>query len=150
MWTKFLEKWRLKVTFPHSSGKSVPSTGDRSRGPGRNCTAPFCPLSAELRGLGGRGGWGSGQGEQPVQRPLRQETFLPVQRMAKVHVEWMSKEMWERREQKMLSVWHEGRGIQIHIPRKAVVTERPPRCSRSSPLHRLPLLCFLSQHTCRF
>ena len=50
---------------------------------------------------------------------------MPVQRMARspVWLEWMSKEMWERRGQRSNEVCGvEDKGMQIYIPRKAVLT----------------------------
>ena len=86
-------------------------------------------------------------------KALRQGAFLPVQRMARSPwLEWMSKEMWERRGQRSNEVCGmKDEGIQIHIPRKAVVTREATTVNTLLPIaHRLPLLCFLSQHTCRF
>ena len=45
----------------------------------------------------------------------------------------------------------EGEGIQIHLPRRAVSREATTVNTLLLPFaRRLPLLCFLSQHTCRF
>ena len=150
-------KVTAQVTFPHESGKSVPSTGDRSRGPGRNAWHTILsPLPAELQGLlGGHGGLGESMMARRTAcaKALRQGAFLPVQRMARSPwLEWMSKEMWERRGQRSNEVCGmKDEGIQIHIPRKAVVTREATTVNTLLPIaHRLPLLCFLSQHTCRF